>query len=91
LPLEKPVPADAAGFTFAVTDPSFFIAFDFAEKDTEKLGATAPHGCKAAIHEPPESDDTQQLNQAFSDALGSPGGSVNLGGGKTVAVECAKS
>jgi ABC-type uncharacterized transport system substrate-binding protein len=93
LPLEKPVPTDATGFNFSVTDPSFFIAFDFAEKDPVKLGATAPAGCKAAIHEPPESDDTQQLNQAFSNALGSGsgGGSVGLGSGKTVAVECAKS
>ena len=50
-----------------------------------------PFGCKPTIHEPAEDADTQKLNDAFSGAM-SQGGSVNLGsGGKTVAVECAKS
>jgi ABC-type uncharacterized transport system substrate-binding protein len=92
LPLEKPIPADAPGFNFAIFDSSFFIAFDFAEKDPVKLGANAPHGCKAAIHEPGEDDDAKKLNDAFSGAM-SGGGSVSIGsgGGKTVAIECAKS
>ncbi len=102
LPLEAPVPADAKGFTFAVFDSSYFIAFEFAEADGIKLGADAPAGCKPAIHEPPEDTDTQNLNDAFSNALGQDaqaatgsgtmgdGGSVSLGG-KTVGIECAKS
>ena len=91
LPLEQPVSAQASGFNFAVFDSSYFIAFDFAEADPVKLGANAPAGCKPTIHEPAEDADTQKLNDAFSGAM-SQGGSVNLGsGGKTVAVECAKS
>jgi ABC-type uncharacterized transport system substrate-binding protein len=70
LPLEQPVAADAPGFTFAVYDPSYFIAFDYAELDPVKLGASAPTTCKAAINEPPEDADTQRLNDAFSSALG---------------------
>lgn len=91
LPLEQPVSAEAPGFNFAVFDSSYFIAFDFAEADAVKLGANAPNGCKTTIHEPPEDADTQKLNDAFAGAM-SQEGSVNLGaGGKTVAVECARS
>ena len=91
LPLEQPVSAEAPGFNFAVFDSSYFIAFEFAEADSVKLGANAPAGCKTTIHEPPEDADTQKLNDAFAGAM-SQEGSVNLGaGGKTVAVECARS
>ena len=103
LPLEQPQSADAPGFNFSIFDASYFIAFDFAEKDPVKLGAHAPPGCKAAIHEPSEDEDTQKLNDAFANALGQDGqqqgqgpmsnsGSVSLGsGGASVVVECAKS
>ena len=103
LPLEQPVPADATGFNFAVFDSSYFIAFDFAEADPIKLSANAPTTCKPSIHEPPEDADTQQLSDAFSNALGkdaqqsgssgpmSGGGSVSIGSSKSVAIECAKS
>ena len=91
LPLEQPVSAEVPGFSFAVFDSSYFIAFDFAQADPVKLGANAPAGCKSTIHEPAEDADTQKLNEAFSGAM-SQAGSVSLGsGGKTVAVECAKS
>ncbi len=91
LPLEQPVSAEAPGFNFAVFNSSYFIAFDFAQADSVKLGANAPAGCKTTIHEPAEDADTQKLNEAFSGAMNQVG-SVNLGsGGKTVAVECTKS
>lgn len=80
LPLEQPISADATGFNFAVYDASFFIAFDLAEKDPVKLGAGAPAGCKAAIHEPDDTEDIQRLNDAFSNALGA-GTSGATGGG----------
>jgi ABC-type uncharacterized transport system substrate-binding protein len=103
LPLEQPVPADATGFNFAVFDSSYFIAFDFAEADPIKLGANAPATCKPTIHEPPEDADTQQLSDAFSNALGqdsqkagdggpmSAGGVVSIGSSRRVAIECTKS
>jgi ABC-type uncharacterized transport system substrate-binding protein len=91
LPLEQPVSAAVPGFNFAVFDSSYFIAFEFAEADPVQLGANAPAGCKTTIHEPSEDADTQKLNDAFAGAM-SQEGSVNLGaGGKTVAIECARS
>ncbi|KWT70615.1 ABC-type uncharacterized transport system, periplasmic component [Hyphomicrobium sulfonivorans] len=92
LPLEKPVPADAKGFSFSVFDSSYFIAFNFAEADPIKLGAGAPSNCKPAISEAkPETDnDLQSLNDAFSSVMGD-GGTVNIGSSRAVAIECAKS
>jgi ABC-type uncharacterized transport system substrate-binding protein len=90
LPLEKPVPADAA-FAFSVSDPSYFIAFDLAKDNPVKLGPGAPPGCAATISDPSEDDaDAQKLNQAFSNALGNNGNS-GFGMVKSVAIHCAKS
>lgn len=86
LPLEQPVSAEATGFNFAIYDASFFIAFDLAPNDPVKLGAGAPAGCKAAIHEPDDTEDIQRLNDAFSSALGAGGpmsGAKTGGGGAT--------
>jgi ABC-type uncharacterized transport system substrate-binding protein len=93
LPLQEPIAADAGEFTFSVTDPSYFIAFDLAEDKPVVLGSGAPAGCAAVVHEPAneeESSDTQRLNQAFSSAMGN-GGTVSFGLFKSVAVHCAKS
>ena len=46
LPLAKPVLADADGLSFAVFDPSYFIAFEPEKTDAVKLAA-APQGCTA--------------------------------------------
>lgn len=91
LPMEQPV-RDARAFSFSVYDPSYFIAFDLAEDHPVKLGAGAPTGCTAVVHEPTEDEtgDAQKLNEAFSGVLGN-GGTVDLGGSKTVSVNCAKS
>lgn len=93
--LEQPVLAEAKGFTFAVYDPSFFIAFEPEQTDAVKLAAGAPAGCKAVINEPrpdQNSDDLKQklLNDAFAQQLGQ---TTNIGGGftKTISVHCAKS
>jgi ABC-type uncharacterized transport system substrate-binding protein len=91
LPLEKPVPADATGFAFAVSDPSYFIAFDLAKDNPVKLGPGAPPGCAAMISDPAaEDEDSQRLNQAFSNALGNNGNS-GFGMVKSVAIHCPKS
>ena len=92
LPLENPVPADATGFAFSVSDPSYFIAFDLAKDKPIKFGPGAPAGCAATIHDPAEEDDdTQKLNQAFSNALGNANGASGFGMVKSVAIHCAKS
>ena len=89
-PLQEPVRAGTSDFTFSVFDSSFYIAFDLAEDDAVKLGAGAPEGCKAKVQEPPEDDDIETLNQAFSSVLGS-GGTVDIGKTRRVAVECSRS
>ena len=92
LPLEKPVPADATGFAFSVSDPSYFIDFELAKEHPVKLGPGAPAGCVATIHDPAEEDeDSQKLNQAFSNALGNKNGTSGFGMVKSVAIRCAKS
>lgn len=61
LPLAHPVLAEASGFSFTIADPSFFIAFQPAEKDPVLL-AGAPATCRATIGEtaaatPPTAED----------------------------------
>lgn len=94
-PLEKPVLAEADGFTFQIYDPSYFIAFDLAKENPVKLSEAAPQNCKAAVVEPKtdaNSDDlkSQLLNDAFAKELGA---TTNIGDGftKTISVACAKS
>lgn len=67
LPLQQPVLADAADFTFAVYDASFFIAFDFAGPDAIKFGEGAPANCRAQLE---ASSDDQRLGDAFAKQLG---------------------
>src|SRR5690606_3326312 len=62
LPLVHPVLAEASGFSFSIADPSFFIAFQPAEKDPVRL-AGAPASCRATIGDvaaasaPPTAED----------------------------------
>ena len=90
LPLEKPVLADADGLTFAVFDPSYFIAFEPEKTDAVKL-ASAPQGCSATLIDPDaeENDEqTKRLGHAMAQQFG--GASIGFGSYKTVAVSCKK-
>lgn len=93
LPFEQPVMADAEGFTFAVFDESFYIAFDFGEKDPVKL-AGAPEGCAANVGVPDnEAAQLKALNDAFS-GLGTAGDEnegMGLGYARTVTLGCKRS
>jgi ABC-type uncharacterized transport system substrate-binding protein len=62
LPFERPVLADAKGFTFSISDPEFFIAFEFAKDDPVKFSDGAPGTCKASIRQ-------QEADQALSESL----------------------
>jgi len=53
LSLAQPVLADAPGFSFTITDPSFFIALEPAAKDPVVLGPGAPANCRVRIGEVP--------------------------------------
>lgn len=89
LPLEQPLPAATPGFSFAIYDPSYFIAFDFAKKDAPvRLGEGAPVGCELALDAAASDADTQSLADAFSAEMGGYNGSVLA---RTARVKCAKS
>lgn len=85
LPLAKPVPAAAKAFSFAVYDPSFFIAFNLAKAHAITLGGDVPHGCKAAIEE--NASDAQRLGKAFARQFGGPRFSGSLGQSITIACQ----
>ena len=77
----SPVLTDAKAFTFAVYDPSYFIAFDLAKTDNPlQIGGGAPKSCKLKV-EQPEQRDTAALGP-----MSQLGGVVSLG--RTIAVEC---
>jgi ABC-type uncharacterized transport system substrate-binding protein len=87
LPLEKPVAANKSPLGFSITDPTFFIAFQFAKDKALNLAAGAPANCviemSAAGSEPAPAD---KLEDAFAKALGpGSGGSV---GGEAIRVAC---
>jgi ABC-type uncharacterized transport system substrate-binding protein len=87
VPLEKPVLMDAKGFTVTVTDPSYFIAFEMAEKDAATLNAAAPATCKVSIGVPKDgSDEQKKLSGVFAEQLG--GASLGLGVAKSIMVSC---
>lgn len=91
LPLEQPVLADAEGLSFAIYDPSFFIAFEPEKTDALKL-ASAPAGCSATFVDPQadqNAEDAKKLGEAFFQQLG--GQNYGMSQSKTVAVSCKKS
>jgi ABC-type uncharacterized transport system substrate-binding protein len=64
LPFNKPIKAKVLGLE--IYDPTFFIDFAFAAKDSVKL-VGAPTGCTVAAEKPPDPNfmTSQQLNKGF--------------------------
>lgn len=92
LPLAEPVLADAKGFTFAVYDATFFIAFELTGAEPVKLSG-APTGCKVDLSgSEKESADLKRLNEAFGGQLtaGNANQGAGLGYAQTVGITCAK-
>jgi ABC-type uncharacterized transport system substrate-binding protein len=88
LPLKVPVLAEAPGFSFTVSDPTFFIAFALAKDNPVKLGAGAPPGCRVTIGGTErDAQAAKGLNEAFATQLGAQ--SFGLGFAKPIAVMCA--
>lgn len=85
LPFASPVLPEAKGLTFAVYDPSFFIAFDLAKTGQPvRLGDGAPKGCTLKVGVPErDPGDTSALGESVA-ALTGFGVSV----AKTASVEC---
>jgi ABC-type uncharacterized transport system substrate-binding protein len=91
LPLAAPVPASAPGLSFAIFDPTYFIAFEPEKTDALKV-AGAPAGCSAAFADASKDTnaaDAKKLGDAFAQTLGVQ--SFGLTQLPTVAVTCKKS
>ena len=82
LPFTQPVLTEAKGLTFSVNDPTYFIAFELANKDPVTLGKGAPKDCKVVVGEPPAPDATA------TDALQKQYGAFAVLTSKTIAVDC---
>ena len=86
VPLAQPVLPEAKGFTFLVSDPGFFIAFEISGAEAIKLGKGAPATCRVAVAEPERTaDDAKRLDEAFATQLGP---SLGAGFAKTISLTC---
>ena len=89
LPLKQPVLIDAPDFSFAVYDPTWFIAFDVPNTDAVRLGSGAPAGCR--IDTGPAvgtaSEEALKLEDAFASQFGGPG-ATTLSGTKPFRIKC---
>jgi len=88
LPLQTPLDPGSKGVTVDVYDPSFFVAFGFAEKAPVKITGSAP-GCAAKVDTPdPESAEAAKaLSESFFSQLG-PGSDYGSQFAQTVMVTC---
>jgi ABC-type uncharacterized transport system substrate-binding protein len=82
LPFAEPVSADSKGLTFAVQDPTFFIAFDLAKVDPAKLGSGTPAACKIKV------GSQKEQAGALGDAFAKQFGAFAVGGSQTISVDC---
>jgi ABC-type uncharacterized transport system substrate-binding protein len=89
LPLETPLDAKSQAVTVDVYDPSFFVAFGFANETPVKLSGAAVKGCVANVEKPdPDSEeDTKALSEAFFSQLG-PNSNFGSQFAQTVVVKC---
>ena len=88
VPLDKPVLADAKGFSLVLTDPSYFIAFELAAKDGAKLNEGAPKACKIEIGEQKEdTPEEKKLGGAFAQQMSSAA-MLGSGAAKVISVRC---
>ena len=86
LPLETPVLTDARGFSFAVYDPSFFIAFDLAKVEHPvRLSDEAPKTCALKVAAPEK--DPGNVS-ALGESLAAISG-VGVSFSKAMSVECS--
>ena len=95
LPFEKAVPAEKSTVAFAVVDPSFFIAFQFAKTNALSLAQGAPAGCRIELRGQANAPGAQavdkaadKLEDAFAKALGAGSGGASMA--DSVLVACAE-
>jgi len=90
LPLETPLDPSDNAVTVDVYDPTFFVAFGFAEKAPVKVAGTAK-GCTAEIEksDPESAEAAKALSEAFFSQLG-PGSNYGSQFAQTVTVRCTR-
>jgi ABC-type uncharacterized transport system substrate-binding protein len=81
VPFARPVLAEGKGLTFTMSDPEFFIAFEFAKVDPVRFNDGAPQSCKANIRE-------QEADPSSREALQRQFGAFAVTSTKTVVIEC---
>ncbi|ODA66234.1 hypothetical protein A7A08_02881 [Methyloligella halotolerans] len=69
LPLKAALAAGSEEVKVEVYDPTFFVAFSFADEDPLKM-AGAPTGCEANLKTPLTDPDSEALTEAFFSQLG---------------------
>lgn len=87
LPLRTPAAATRA-FTLQVYDPTYFVSFEFDNKDPVQL-ASAPSGCSTNVVKPQplEGGDTRKLTEAFFTNM-SPGLDFGIKLASRIVVAC---
>jgi ABC-type uncharacterized transport system substrate-binding protein len=89
LPLETPVAANKSPLAFAITDPTYFIAFQFAKDKALSLAPGAPGDCVIEMRTMSGAGgQADKLADAFSKALGPGSGSAV--GSDAVVVACGE-
>lgn len=92
LPLKTPMDPRKARFTFSIYDPTYFVAFAFAEKSPVKLASNAPQGCKVEMKKPEplsaNESSLSDLSEAFFNELG-PGSDFGAQLSDNVLIVCA--
>lgn len=69
LPLKQPLQVDRGELTVEVYDPTFFVAFSFADDAPIEM-AGAPASCQADLKTPMVDPDSEALTEAFFSQLG---------------------
>ena len=88
LPLDKPVAANTAPLAFAVYDPTYFIAFQFAKDKALTLAPGAPAGCVIEMRSQAGPGEADKLTDAFAKALGPGSGGAVMS--DSVVVACGE-
>ena len=63
LPAKTPLKHGSLKVDLSIYDPSFFIAFSFAETSPVTLASGAPPGCRVAVKKPNEQEAAAQLSE----------------------------
>ena len=91
LPLKTPLDGRSSRVTFAVYDPTYFVAFSFAKERPVTLAAAAPRGCEARMAgQKTAKADVSKLGEAFFSQLDA---TSDFGAqfASSVAIHCPKS